>query len=62
MTPPQLRPVQAAYHAFHHAAKSGEEGGTKIEKSRISLSDFSEVEITTNNGIAKNRAVAAKKT
>jgi hypothetical protein len=56
-----LRPVQAAYHAFHHAAKSGEEGGTKIEKSRISASDFSEVEITTNNGIAKNKAVAAKK-
>ena len=61
MTPPQLRPVQAAYHAFHDAAKSGEAGGTKIEKSRISASDFSEVEITTNNGIAKNKAVAAKK-
>jgi hypothetical protein len=60
-TPPQLRPVQAAYHAFHHTAKCGDEGGTKIEKSRISSSDFSEVEITTNNGIAKNSAVPTKK-
>jgi hypothetical protein len=66
-TPPQLRPVQAAYHAFDHAAKCGEEGGTKIENSHnshnshISSSDFSDVGITTNNGIAKNSAVTAKK-
>jgi hypothetical protein len=42
-----------------NAAKCGDEGGTKIEKSRISSSDFSEVEITTNNGIAKTKPNAA---
>jgi len=56
-TPPQLRPVQAANQAFHQAAKPGEEGGTKIENSRISSSDFSDVEITTRSGMAKNSAV-----
>ena len=61
-TPPQLRPVQAANHAFHQAAKPGAEGGTKIENSRISSSDFSDVETTTSSGMAKNNAVPTRNT
>src|ERR1700677_564067 len=56
-TPPQFNPVQVEYHAFTQAAKLGAEGRLKIEKVRTSSEVFSDVAITTSNGIEKNRQV-----
>src|ERR1700758_4936966 len=61
-TPPQFNPVQAANQAFTQAAKLGEVGRLKIEKVRTSSDVFSDVAMTTNSGIEKNRHVQTSST
>src|SRR5579863_10627850 len=56
-TPPQFSPVQAEYQAFTQAAKLGAAGRLKIENARTSSDVFSDVAITTNSGMEKNRQV-----
>ncbi len=49
--------MQAEYYALTQAAKLGAEVTVKIEKVRTSSEVFSDVAITTSNGIEKNRQV-----
>ncbi len=50
-SPSQRTPTQAAFHALAQAAKDTSRGRLMREPSRISSSDFSEVEIITTRGM-----------